>query len=141
MSKILENNTILKDVVYRNEHGMGNGHISTLCPPVGTYPHKLGMEVRLIVFTAACAQVTNVVRSREFPFLVFPDFLFLALSLYPGHNPVQDEMCLSVGKRSISVPMTEMMARAPVLPMPVTSWIDCEACFFLRFHEVVSLII
>jgi len=63
-----------------------------------------------LFFTAACAQVINVVRKRTFPFLVLPDFLFLALSLSPGHNPAQEEMCLSVGKRSMSVPMTEMMA-------------------------------
>jgi hypothetical protein len=50
--------------------------------------------------------------------------------LSPGHNPAQDEMCLSVGKRSISVPMTEMMAWALVLPMPVTSWLGLISRFW-----------
>lgn len=78
---------------------------------------------------AAGAQVISVVRRNTLSFRILPDFCFLALSLSPGHNPAQEEMCLSVGKRSMSVAITEMIACALVLPMPVTPWIAFEACF------------
>lgn len=71
----------------------------------------------VMFFTAACAQVINVVRKRAFPFLVLSDLCFFALSLSPGHNPAQEEMCLSVGKRSISVPYAEEGLRS--IPRPL----------------------
>lgn len=62
-----------------------------------------------------------MVRNKEFSFLFLLDFYFLALSLSVGHSTAHEDICLSVGKRLISVPITEMTAYALVFPIPVTS--------------------
>lgn len=79
--------------------------------------------------TAEWTQTISVERSNEFPFLVFPDLRFFALSLLPGHNPAQDKICPSVGKRDMSVPITAMTVSSLVLPIPGISWMVAAAIF------------
>ena len=49
-SQILEHNTIFKDVVNRNQHGMGNCHICTLWSAMSTDSHILRIEIGFLIF-------------------------------------------------------------------------------------------
>ena len=80
-SQILENNTILKDMVYCNEHGMSHCHIGTLWSTMGTDSHILGIKVRFLIFYSCMQQVINVSPQEKFPFLVLLDLRFFDFHL------------------------------------------------------------
>ena len=43
-SQILKNDTILEDMVNRNQHRMGDGHVCTLWSAMSTDPHILRIK-------------------------------------------------------------------------------------------------
>lgn len=48
-SEILENNIILEDVVYRNQHGVCNSNICPLLATMAADPLELCVEIRFLV--------------------------------------------------------------------------------------------
>ena len=78
---------------------------------------------------------------ERFLFWFYQTYVFFALSLSPGHNPAQEEMCLSVGKRSMSVPMTEMIACALGIAYAGHILNRLRSLLFFRLHKVVNFIV
>ena len=74
-----------------------------------------------------------MVCSSLFPFRVFPLLRFFAISLCPGHSPAHEQRCPSVGKRLMSMPITEIAIRELSVPRPVTSLIASTAFFSSGF--------
>ena len=112
-----------------DQHGMGYCNISALLPAMNTDSGKLSRKVAFFDPDSSLSAEDKRCFQRLVAFGRSTGVRFLALSLFPGHKPAHLEICLSVGKRLMSVPITEIIASALALPIPGTSSMAFTAAF------------
>jgi hypothetical protein len=87
-------------------------------PRRGASSRNLSWNMELPFLVAAHADWTRVERKYGLPFVVWPPFLFPALSRFPGQSPAQLAIFLAVGKADRSVPVSARMLAAANCPIP-----------------------